>query len=203
VGLGNIGMAKEIHEQPEVVGHTLANYFDIVAERVALPMTLPFDFRALGRISIAACGTAYSLLRGMIARDWSARFRAAAGRSRHRGGVPLPRGATPSRCACSLYFPVGRDRRYAGAHGQHVLSIVNVPTSTIARESDVVMPTLAGTEIGVASTKAFTCACTSQCSSKHRSDYRERQTAFPLQCCSPWAHPETVVARRRIWCAGG
>jgi glutamine---fructose-6-phosphate transaminase (isomerizing) len=59
VGLGNIGMAKEIHEQPEVVGHTLANYFDIVAERVALPMTLPFDFRALGRISIAACGTAY------------------------------------------------------------------------------------------------------------------------------------------------
>ena len=194
-------MAKEIHEQPEVVGHTLANYFDIVAERVALPMTLPFDF---GRSGEFRSPPAVQPTTGDDARDWFARFRAAAGRSRHRGGVPLPRGATPSRCACSLYFPVGRDRRYAGAHGQHVLSIVNVPTSTIARESDVVMPTLAGPEIGVASTKAFTCAWrTSQCSSKHRSDYRERQTAFPLQCCSPWAHPETVVARRRIWCAGG
>src|SRR5277367_5117035 len=52
-------MAKEISEQPEVVGHTLANYLDMAAERVALPMALPFDFRNLNRISIAACGTAY------------------------------------------------------------------------------------------------------------------------------------------------
>jgi glucosamine 6-phosphate synthetase-like amidotransferase/phosphosugar isomerase protein len=52
-------MAKEIHEQPEVVGHTIAHYLDMVAERVALPMKLPFDFRAIKRISIAACGTAY------------------------------------------------------------------------------------------------------------------------------------------------
>src|SRR6059058_3088638 len=52
-------MAKEIHEQPEVVGHTLANYLDMAAARVQLPMQLPFDFRALNRISIAACGTAY------------------------------------------------------------------------------------------------------------------------------------------------
>ena len=59
-------MAKEIHEQPEVVGHTLANYLDMVAERVALPMALPFDLRALKRVSIAACGTAHYA--GMIAR---------------------------------------------------------------------------------------------------------------------------------------
>src|ERR1700691_542323 len=52
-------MAKEINEQPEVVGHTLANYIDMAAERVVLPMTLPFDFRNLNRISIAACRTAY------------------------------------------------------------------------------------------------------------------------------------------------
>src|SRR5277367_3314273 len=52
-------MAKEIHEQPEVVGHTLAHYIDMAAEKVALPMKLPFDFRNLNRISIAACGTAY------------------------------------------------------------------------------------------------------------------------------------------------
>ena len=65
-------MAKEIHEQPEVVGHTLANYLDMVAECVALPMVLPFDFRALKRVSIAACGTAYYA--GMIARYWFERF---------------------------------------------------------------------------------------------------------------------------------
>ena len=65
-------MAKEIHEQPEVVGHTLAHYLDMVAGRVALPMALPFDFRALKRVSIAACGTAYYA--GMVARYWFERF---------------------------------------------------------------------------------------------------------------------------------
>src|SRR6202521_5037684 len=65
-------MAKEIFEQPEVVGHTLANYIDMTTERVALPMQLPFDFRALGRISIAACGTAYYA--GMVARYWFEHF---------------------------------------------------------------------------------------------------------------------------------
>src|SRR5690349_22924004 len=63
-------MAKEIHEQPEVVGHTLANYLDMAAERVDLPMQLPFDFRKLDRISIAACGTAYYA--GLVARYWFA-----------------------------------------------------------------------------------------------------------------------------------
>src|SRR6202158_4067433 len=65
-------MAKEIFEQPEVVGHTLANDIDIVVERVALPMPLPFDFRPLNRISIAACGTAYYA--GMVAKYWFERF---------------------------------------------------------------------------------------------------------------------------------
>ena len=65
-------MAKEIHEQPEVVGHTLAHYLDMVAERVALPMELPFDFRALERISIAACGAFYA---GMVARYSSSSLR--------------------------------------------------------------------------------------------------------------------------------
>src|SRR5208283_5250614 len=65
-------MAKEIHEQPEVVGHTLAHYIDMAAERVELPFALPFDFRALNRISIAACGTAYYA--GMVARYWFEHF---------------------------------------------------------------------------------------------------------------------------------
>ena len=154
-------MAKEIHEQPEVVGHTLANYLDMVAERVALPMALPFDFRALKRVSIAACGTAYYA--GMIARYWFERFAHLsvdvdiASEFRYRD-VPLEAGelaifiSQSGETADTL-----ASLRYARDHKQHVLSIVNVPTSTIARESEVVMPTLAGPEIGVASTKAFTC----------------------------------------------
>ena len=154
-------MAKEIHEQPEVVGHTLANYLDMAAERVNLPIKLPFDFRALSRISIAACGTAYYA--GMVARYWFEQFAhlpvdvdiASEFRYRH---VPLTAGNL------SIFVSQSGETadtlaslRYARAHKQHVLSVVNVPTSSIARESDLVMPTLAGPEIGVASTKAFTC----------------------------------------------
>jgi glucosamine--fructose-6-phosphate aminotransferase (isomerizing) len=154
-------MAKEIHEQPEVVGHTLANYLDMGAERVVLPMRLPFDFAKINRISIAACGTAYYA--GMVARYWFEHFAQVpvevdiASEFRYRD-VPLAPGnlaifvSQSGETADTL-----ASLRYARAHGQHVLSVVNVPTSSIARESDVVMPTLAGPEIGVASTKAFTC----------------------------------------------
>ena len=65
-------MAKEIHEQPEVVGHTLAHYLDMAAERVLLPNELPFDFRGLQRISISACGTSYYA--GLVARYWFERL---------------------------------------------------------------------------------------------------------------------------------
>jgi glucosamine--fructose-6-phosphate aminotransferase (isomerizing) len=154
-------MAKEISEQPEVVGHTLANYLDMAAERVALPFKLPFDFRKLNRISIAACGTAYYA--GMVARYWFEHFAKLpvevdiASEYRYRD-VPLEAGnlaifvSQSGETADTL-----ASLRYARASKQHVLSVVNVPTSSIARESDTVMPTLAGPEIGVASTKAFTC----------------------------------------------
>jgi glutamine---fructose-6-phosphate transaminase (isomerizing) len=154
-------MAKEIHEQPEVVGHTLANYIEMATERVLLPKTLPFDFRNLNRISIAACGTAYYA--GMIAKYWFERFASLpvevdiASEFRYRS-APLDAGGL------SIFVSQSGETadtlaslRYAREHQQHTLSIVNVPTSTIARESDAVMPTLAGPEIGVASTKAFTC----------------------------------------------
>jgi glucosamine--fructose-6-phosphate aminotransferase (isomerizing) len=154
-------MAKEIYEQPEVVGHTLANYIDMTTGRVALPMTLPFDFKKLQRVSIAACGTAYYA--GMVARYWFENFAHLpvevdiASEFRYRD-VPLGDGnlaifvSQSGETADTL-----ASLRYARAHKQHVLSVVNVPTSSIARESDVGMPTLAGPEIGVASTKAFTC----------------------------------------------
>ena len=154
-------MAKEIHEQPEVVGHTLAHYLDMAAERVLLPSSMPFDFKALDRASISACGTAYYA--GLVGKYWFERFARlpveidVASEFRYRE-APLAEGGL------AIFVSQSGETadtlatlRYAKANKQHVLSIVNVPTSTIARESDVVMPTLAGPEIGVASTKAFTC----------------------------------------------
>ncbi len=154
-------MAKEIHEQPEVVGHTLAHYIDMVSERVVLPDALPFDWKKLNRLSISACGTAFYA--GLVAKYWFERFAKLpveidiASEFRYRE-APLAAGdlaifiSQSGETADTL-----ASLRYAKEHKQHVLSVVNVPTSTIARESDVVMPTLAGPEIGVASTKAFTC----------------------------------------------
>jgi glucosamine--fructose-6-phosphate aminotransferase (isomerizing) len=154
-------MAKEIHEQPEVVGHTLAHYIDMVNERVVLPGQLPFDWKKLKRLSISACGTAFYA--GLVAKYWFERFAKLpveidiASEFRYRG-APLEPGdlaifiSQSGETADTL-----ATLRYAKENKQHVLSVVNVPTSTIARESDVVMPTLAGPEIGVASTKAFTC----------------------------------------------
>ncbi len=154
-------MAKEIHEQPEVVGHTLAHYIDMVEERVALPGKLPFDWKKLKRLSISACGTAFYA--GLVAKYWFESFAKLpveidiASEFRYRE-APLEDGdlaifiSQSGETADTL-----ASLRYAKEHKQHVLAVVNVPTSTIARESDVVMPTLAGPEIGVASTKAFTC----------------------------------------------
>jgi len=159
-------MAKEIHEQPEVVGHTLAHYLDMSAERVRMP-PLPFDFANITRISISACGTAYYA--GLIAKYWFERFARlpveidVASEFRYReapfseGGLAIfvsQSGETADTLATL---------RYAKEQKQHILSVVNVPTSTIARESDAVMPTLAGPEIGVASTKAFTCQLSALC----------------------------------------
>ena len=154
-------MAKEIHEQPEVVGHTLARYVDMATERVALPVSLPFDFKNLQRISIVACGTASYA--GYVAKYWIERLARVpveldvASEFRYRE-APLRKGDL------AIFISQSGETadtlaalRYAKAQGVHTLSVVNVPTSTIARESETVLPTLAGPEIGVASTKAFTC----------------------------------------------
>ena len=154
-------MAKEIYEQPDVISHTLANYIDMTAERVRLADNLPFDFRNLSRITISACGTAYYA--GLVSKYWFEKFARLpvdidiASEFRYReapmekGGLALfvsQSGETADTLA-SL--------RYCAGEEQHIASIVNVKESTIARESEVIFPTLAGPEIGVASTKAFTC----------------------------------------------
>jgi glutamine---fructose-6-phosphate transaminase (isomerizing) len=154
-------MAKEIHEQPEVVGHTLARYLDLATERVALPTKLPFDFREIERISITACGTASYA--GYVAKYWFERLARlpvevdVASEFRYRE-APMRKGDL------AIFISQSGETadtlaalRYAKEQGQHTLSVVNVPSSTIARESETVLPTLAGPEIGVASTKAFTC----------------------------------------------
>ncbi|MEZ2147423.1 glutamine--fructose-6-phosphate transaminase (isomerizing) [Bradyrhizobium sp. DN5] len=154
-------MAKEIHEQPTVAGKTLAHYLDMAAKRVALPLTLPFDFKSIQRISITACGTASYA--GHIAKYWFERLARlpveidVASEFRYRE-APLRRGdlaiviSQSGETADTLAA-----LRYAKGQGVHTISVVNVPTSTIARESESVLPTLAGPEIGVASTKAFIC----------------------------------------------
>jgi glucosamine--fructose-6-phosphate aminotransferase (isomerizing) len=154
-------MAKEIHEQPEVVGHTLAHYLDMAGERVRLPAPLPFDFRALDRVSISACGTAFYA--GLVAKYWFERFARLpveidlASEFRYREAPLAPGGLAIFVSQSGETADTLATLRYAKEHKQHALAVVNVPTSTIARESEAVLPTLAGPEIGVASTKAFTC----------------------------------------------
>jgi glucosamine--fructose-6-phosphate aminotransferase (isomerizing) len=154
-------MAKEIHEQPEVVSHTLARYLDMAAERVRLPADLPFDFRTLERVSMSACGTAYYA--GLVGKYWFERFARlpveidVASEFRYREAPMSPGGLAIFVSQSGETADTLATLRYAKEQKQHVVSVVNVPTSTIARESDAVMPTLAGPEIGVASTKAFTC----------------------------------------------
>jgi len=157
-------MAKEIHEQPEVVGRTLAHYLDMASGTTRLPMTLPFDWTKLDRIVISACGTAYYA--GLVGKAWFERFARLpveidiASEFRYREAPLAERGLAVFISQSGETADTLAALRYAKEHGQHVMAVVNVPTSSIARESHVVAPTLAGPEIGVASTKAFTCQLT-------------------------------------------
>ncbi|MEI6985940.1 MAG: glutamine--fructose-6-phosphate transaminase (isomerizing) [Rhodospirillaceae bacterium] len=152
-------MLKEIYEQPLVIGDTLNAFIQPSSGHVSLP-ELPFDLAAASRITIVACGTAYYA--GCVAKYWLEQIARMpveidiASEFRYRE-APLPAGGV------ALFISQSGETldtlealRYCKRHGQHILSIVNAPESTIARESDAVLYTLAGPEIGVASTKAFT-----------------------------------------------
>ncbi|MDX5361961.1 MAG: glutamine--fructose-6-phosphate transaminase (isomerizing), partial [Alphaproteobacteria bacterium] len=156
-------MAKEIHEQPEVVGHTLSTFYRPMTETVELPAA-PYDWAALPKVTMVACGTAHFAC--AVAKYWFeqvARLPAEtdiASEFRYRN-PPLVKGGL------SLFVSQSGETidtltalRLAKEQGQHIAGIVNVPESAIARESDVLYPTNAGPEIGVASTKAFTCQLT-------------------------------------------
>ncbi|MEE9587443.1 MAG: glutamine--fructose-6-phosphate transaminase (isomerizing), partial [Hyphomicrobiaceae bacterium] len=153
-------MAKEIYEQPEVISHTLAHYLDFGERRVKFP-DVGVDLATVPRVTISACGTAYYA--GVVAKYWLEQWARlpvevdVASEFRYRE-APLQDGGL------SIFVSQSGETadtlatlRYCKEGGQRIASIVNVRESTIARESDSVLPTLAGPEIGVASTKAFTC----------------------------------------------
>ena len=153
-------MAKEIAEQPEVVGHTIAEYIDIANRRVRLP-ELPFDFADLERVTITACGTAFYA--GLAAKYWFERYARLpvevdiASEFRYRESPMAPGGLAIFVSQSGETADTLAALRYCKEQGQHSLGILNVVESSIARDCDVVLPTFAGPEIGVASTKAFTC----------------------------------------------
>ncbi len=157
-------MQKEIFEQPEVISHTLAHYIDFSTGLTALPDDAAVDFSKLSRLAMSACGTAsYAAHIGKYWFEKLARLPVemdVASEFRYRE-MPLdPDGLALFVSQSGETADTLASLRYSAAAGQKIGAIVNVPSSSIAREADYVLPTLAGPEIGVASTKAFTCQLT-------------------------------------------
>jgi glucosamine--fructose-6-phosphate aminotransferase (isomerizing) len=161
VGKGNFRhfMEKELHEHPAVLGDTLRQMVDPGTRAVVLP-ELPFDLAGLEQITISACGSAFYA--GLVGRYWfesiarvptdadvasEFRYRSPPMRPSGLGIVVSQSGETADTMAALNYMR---------AQKQHILSVLNVAESTMARASDAVLQTVAGPEIGVASTKAFT-----------------------------------------------
>ncbi len=153
-------MEKEIYEQPEIISHALSHYVDFAAHTIKANETA-IDFSSVSGLAISACGTAY--LSGLVGKYWFERYARlpveidVASEFRYRE-LPL----SPSQAA--LFISQSGETadtlaslRYCKDNGLRIGAVVNVQESTIAREADAVFPILAGPEIGVASTKAFTC----------------------------------------------
>ncbi len=153
-------MQKEIFEQPTVVAQTLQSYIRPLEEQVALPQ-MDFDLRDIKRITIVACGTSYYA--GMVAKYWFETFARVpvdldfASEFRYRDPVLEPGGLALFISQSGETADTLAALRHSKDNGQKIAVVVNVPTSSMAREADLLLPTHAGPEIGVASTKAFSC----------------------------------------------
>jgi glucosamine--fructose-6-phosphate aminotransferase (isomerizing) len=153
-------MQKEIYEQPVVVAQTLQSYLKRTEGEIALPIP-EFDLPAIRRVTIVACGT--SFYAGMVAKYWFEQFARVpvdldvASEFRYRAPVMEPGGLALFISQSGETADTLAALRHARAEGQKIAVVVNVPTSSMAREADLLLPTHAGPEIGVASTKAFTC----------------------------------------------
>ena len=153
-------MLKEIYEQPIVVAQTLRSYLRRLEGELSLP-TEGYDLSEVRRVTIVACGT--SFYAGMVAKYWFEQFARVAvdidvaSEFRYRAPVLEPGGLALFISQSGETADTLAALRHARSEGQTIACVVNVPTSTMAREADLVLPTHAGPEIGVASTKAFTC----------------------------------------------
>ena len=153
-------MQKEIFEQPTVVAQTLRSYIRQLDQTVALPQ-FDFDLSSINRVTIVACGTSYYA--GMVAKYWFEQFARLpadidfASEFRYREPVMEPGGLALFISQSGETADTLAALRHCKAQGQTIAVVVNVPTSSMAREADLLLPTHAGPEIGVASTKAFTC----------------------------------------------
>ncbi|MFM5917529.1 MAG: glutamine--fructose-6-phosphate transaminase (isomerizing), partial [Novosphingobium sp.] len=153
-------MQKEIFEQPTVVAQTLRSYIRQVDQTVALPQ-FDFDLSSINRVTIVACGTSYYA--GMVAKYWFEQFARLpadidfASEFRYREPVMEPGGLSLFISQSGETADTLAALRHCKTQGQTIAVVVNVPTSSMAREADLLLPTHAGPEIGVASTKAFTC----------------------------------------------
>ncbi|WP_300536769.1 glutamine--fructose-6-phosphate transaminase (isomerizing) [Sphingosinicella sp.] len=153
-------MQKEIFEQPVVVAQTLQAYLKPLDGKVALPIP-EFDLAEVKRVTIVACGTSYYA--GLVAKYWFEKFARVpvdidvASEFRYREPVLEPGGLALFISQSGETADTLAALRHCRAEGQKIAVVVNVPTSSMAREADLLLPTNAGPEIGVASTKAFTC----------------------------------------------
>tara|TARA_Y100001934_G_scaffold7188_1_gene9670 strand:- start:47048 stop:48880 length:1833 start_codon:yes stop_codon:yes gene_type:complete len=161
IGKGNYShfMEKEIHEQPAVIGDTLHSMLNPATQTITLP-PIDIDLSDVPGIAISACGTAYYA--GLVAQYWIESL----------AGIPVMtdiasefryRNPPMTKGGLSIFVSQSGETmdtlealRYSAAQGQCIVSVVNSSESSISRESDAVLQTLAGPEIGVASTKAFT-----------------------------------------------
>ena len=212
IGKGNYRhfMLKEIYEQPTVIGDTLHSFVNPATRSIHFP-ELPFSFAGLPKITIIACGT--SFYAAMVAKYWFEQIARLsvevdiASEFRYRQ-APLPEGGL------ALFISQSGETadtlaalRYCREQGQHIASIVNVAESSMARESDMIFQTLAGPEIGVASTKAFTCqlatlACIAIAAARQRGaidGQREAElvnalTEVPSRAAEVLHHDETLQA---------
>ena len=191
VGKGNHRhfMMKEICEQPAVIGETLQSLVNPLTRQTAVT-DLPFDLAQVERLTIVACGTAF--LAGVVGKYWFEKLARLpvevdiASEFRYRAAPLAKKGATIVISQSGETADTLAALRYAKSQGQKIVAILNAPESTMARESDRVLPTLAGPEIGVASTKAFTTqlvilACLALGAARARGEIDAAREAFLIQ----------------------
>lgn len=203
-------MLKEIYEQPQVIGDTLHSLVNPAERRIHMPET-SIDLAKADRLTLIACGTSYYAC--MVAKYWFesiARIPVEvdiASEYRYRSPVPPENGVAIFISQSGETIDTLAALRQAKAGGQKILSIVNAPESAIARESDAVLQTLAGPEIGVASTKAFTTQLTilaclvvetararGQIDGKQEADLIGALTEVPARAAEVLNHDEAIRA---------